>query len=129
MMRRGVETLPLLERWALVVPSGRHLLATPDSPAVVLAGVVRGDLRFPNGAAIVTSRVLELDLSRARARTSGSRYRLGAPSRFFLRWVRAHGLLLADYARSVSTAEPREQPLDRARPELVSPSTADVIAG
>jgi len=129
MIGRGVETVPLLERWALVVPSGRHLLATPDSPAVVLAGVVRGDPRFPNGAAIVTSRVLELDLARALARTRGSRYRLGAPSRFCLRWVRAHGLRLADYARSASAAESPDPPMDRAGAELVTLSTPDRIAG
>ena len=76
-MSSPVESLPVVERWALLIPSERRLLATPDSPIVVLTGSVQGDPRFPNGAAIVTSRVLELDPTTALARTRNARYRLG----------------------------------------------------
>src|SRR4029453_15302811 len=68
------EALPRLEGGAPPLPSGRPLLAPPDSPAVVLTGTVSGHPRFPNGAAVVTSCVLELDLASARARTRSGRY-------------------------------------------------------
>jgi hypothetical protein len=98
------KSIPTLERWALLVPTGRRLLATPDHPAVVLTGVVSGDPRFPNGAAIVTSCVLALDPVRAVAHTRTTCYRLGKPSRVFLRWVREHGHAVADFARGVGRA-------------------------
>jgi len=100
-------SIPRLERWALLVPSGGCFLATPGHPTVVLTGVVSGDPRFPDGAAIVTSCVLALDPVRAVAHTRTSRYRLGKPSRVFLRWVLEHGHALADFARGVrSTCAP-----------------------
>jgi hypothetical protein len=98
------EALPRLEGWALLVPSGRRLLATPDSPAVVLTGTVSGHPRFPNGAAVVTSCVLELDLASAQARTRSGRYLLGVPSRVFLRWMRQHACGLEDFARTARDA-------------------------
>ena len=104
-MSSPVESLPVVERWALLIPSERRLLATPDSPIVVLTGAVQGDPRFPNGAAIVTSRVLELDPTTALARTRNARYRLGTPSRVFLRWLREHGHALDDLARSAPGPE------------------------
>ena len=77
-------SIPRLERWALLVPSDGCFLAKPDHPVVVLTGVVSGDPRFPDGAAIVTSCVLALDPVRAVAHTRTSRYRLGKPSRVAL---------------------------------------------
>jgi hypothetical protein len=100
------EALPRLERWALLVPTGRRLLATPDSPVVVLTGTVSGHPRFPNGAAVVTSCVLELDLASGHARTRSGRYTLGLPSRVFVRWMRQHACGLADFARTVDDASP-----------------------
>jgi len=100
------EALPRLERWALLVPAGRRLLATPESPVVVLTGTVSGHPRFPNGAAVVTSCVLELDLVNGEARTRSGRYTLGVPSRVFLRWMRQHACGLDDYARTVRDAAP-----------------------
>src|SRR5262245_30834847 len=98
------EALPRLERWALLVPAGRRLLATPDSPVVVLTGTVSGHPRFPNGVAVVTSCVLEFDLASGQARTRSGRYTLGVPSRVFLRWMRQHACGLEDFARSVGNA-------------------------
>src|SRR5262245_11271967 len=97
-------SIPTLERWALLVPSGPRLLATPDHPAVVLTGVVSGDPRFPNGAAVVTSCVLSLDPVRAVAHTRTTCYRLGTPSRLFLRWMREQGHAVTDFARGVPDA-------------------------
>src|SRR4029450_13664146 len=96
--------IPTLERWARLGPSGRRLLATPDHPAVVLTGVVSGDPRFPNGAAVVTSCVLSLDPVRAVARRRTTRHRLGKPTRVFLHWKREHGHAVADFARGVPDA-------------------------
>jgi hypothetical protein len=99
-MPSRLETVPTLHRWALLLPSGRRLLATPAAPAVVLTGEIHGDPRFPNGAAIVTSRVLELDPARRLARTRTSRYRLASPSRLFLRWLRELGHDVDVFART-----------------------------
>src|SRR5262245_51671057 len=88
----SIDTPAIVDRWALLVPSGRRLLATPDAPVFVLTGAVHGDPRFPDGAAIVTSWVLEFDPARAFGRTRTTRYRLGTPSRVFLRWLRELGL-------------------------------------
>ena len=99
--------LPILHRWALLVPSNRRLLATPDAPAVVLVGVVRGDPRFPDGAAIVTSCVLELDPQRGFARTRATRYRLGTPSPLFLRRLHELGYAVEAFARLAPEANRR----------------------
>ena len=93
------DPLPSLHRWALLMPSDHRILAMPDAPAVVLAGTVHGDPRFPNGAAIVTSLVLELDPLRSFARTRTTRYRLGTPSRLFLRWLHDLGYAVDALAR------------------------------
>jgi len=98
-MPSRLDTVPTLHRWALLVPSGRRLLATPDAPVIVLTGAVHGDPRFPDGAAIVTSSVLELVPARGFARTRAGLYRLGAPSRLFLRWLRDNGTDLGAFAR------------------------------
>jgi hypothetical protein len=102
-----LDTVPILHRWALLLPSGHRLLATPGAPAIVLTGDVHGDPRFPDGAAIVTSRVLELDPARGLARTRSSRYRLGAPSRLFLRWLRELGHDVDVFARSARDVDQR----------------------
>jgi len=93
------DTRPILHRWALLVPSNHRLLATPDAPAIVLAGVVRGDPRFPDGAAVVTSCLLELDALRGFARTRTTSYRLGRPSRLFLRWLDDLGYAIDAFTR------------------------------
>ncbi len=121
-MSSRLDILPIVHRWALVVPSGRRLLATPDAPAVMLTGTVHGDPRFPDGAAILTSCVLELDPVRGLARTRTSRYRLGTPSRLFLRWLRALGHALDDFARSSPGAELGEMARERSR--LISQARA-----
>ncbi|HKA28553.1 MAG TPA: hypothetical protein VKH82_04190 [Candidatus Binatia bacterium] len=90
------------------MPGGRRVPATPDAPAVVLIGVVRGDPRFPGGAAIVTSRVLVLDPGRAVARTRSTSYRLGTPSRVFLRWLRELGHTLHDFSRHAADEDAGE---------------------
>ena len=105
-MSSRFDTLPILRRWALLVPSRRRL-ATPDTPVVVLTGEIHGDPRFPNGAAIVTSCVLELDPAEWLARTRTSRYRLGAPSRVFLRWLRSLGHGVDSFARGIPAMDPR----------------------
>src|SRR5262245_26092956 len=112
-MSLRLDAVPMLSRWALLVPSRRHALATPDAPAVVLTGTVHGDPRFPNGAAIVTSCVLELDAAGAFARTRTSRYRLGRPSRPFLRWVHELGCTLDDFSRSVGDGDRCERRLEQ----------------
>jgi hypothetical protein len=96
------DAVPILHRWALLLPSGHRLPATPGAPAMVLTGEIHGDPRFPDGAAIVTSRVLGLDPARRLARTRFSRYRLGTPSRLFLRWLRERGHDLDAFARTPS---------------------------
>ena len=101
-MSSRLDSWPVVERWALLIPSEHRLLATADSPIVILTGSVQGDSRFPDGAAIVTSRVLELDPTRALARTRTGRYRLGTPSRLFLRWLAEHGHALDDLARNAA---------------------------
>jgi len=53
---------------------------------------------------VITSRVLELDLRRGRARTRRTEYRLGSPSRLFTRWARERGHALADYPRAPAPA-------------------------
>jgi hypothetical protein len=99
------DPVPILDRWALLLPSGQRLLATPGAPTIVLTGEVHGDPRFPDGAAIVTSRVLELDPARRLARTRFSRYRLGTPSRLFRRWLRDNGGDLAAFTRTAPGAD------------------------
>jgi hypothetical protein len=105
-MARRTDGIPLLDRWALLVPSGARLLATPRAPVLVLTGVIHGDARFPDGAAIVTSRVLELDHAAGHARTRTTRYRLGRPSRLFRRWLRDRGHVITEFARRELAAGP-----------------------
>src|SRR5262245_21846061 len=105
-----------LDRWALLVPSGRRHLATPDCPAVVLTGIVSGDAHFPNGAAVVTSCVLELDVAGAWARTRGGVNTLGAPSRLFVRWMRQHDCTLEAFARTAADAASRVSGIDACEP-------------
>src|SRR5262245_14831625 len=111
---------PILHRWALLVPSNHRLLATPDAPAIVLAGVVRGDPRFPDGAAVVTSCLLELDPLRGFARTRTTSYRLGRPSRLFLRWLDDLGYAIDAFIR---LAPGPARPGRVAAPRETAPST------
>src|SRR5262245_33543814 len=99
-MPSRLDAVPILRRWALLLPSGHRLLATPGARTIVLTGEIHGDPRFPDGAAIVTSSVLEIDPARRIARTRSSHYRLGAPSRLFLRWLRELGHDVDVFARS-----------------------------
>ena len=98
-MSHRVDSSPILEDWAPLVPAGRRLLALPDSEDVVLTGTVFGDRRFPEGTCVVTSCVVELDPVGGTARTRSTHYRLGSPSDVFHRWMDAHGHRLEDFAR------------------------------
>src|SRR5215813_6327399 len=122
-MSSRFDTLPILRRWALLVPSRRRL-ATPDAPVVVLTGEIHGDPRFPNGAAIVTSCVLELDPAEWLARTRTSRYRLAAPSPLFVRWLRSLGRAVDDFARSTHGVDLRALGAARSEAPLAVPTTA-----
>jgi hypothetical protein len=98
-MSHRVDSSPILEDWAPLVPAGRRLLAMPDSEVVVLTGTLFGDPRFPDGTCVVTSCVVELDPVAGLARTGSTRYRLGSPSGVFRRWMEEHGHRLVDFAR------------------------------
>jgi len=98
-MSHRVDSTPILEDWAPLVPTGRRLLALPDSEVVVLTGTLFGDGRFPDGTCVVTSCVIELDPVGGTARTRSTRYRLGSPSDVFGRWMDEHGHRLEDFAR------------------------------
>ncbi|HKA28519.1 MAG TPA: hypothetical protein VKH82_04020 [Candidatus Binatia bacterium] len=106
-MPQRVDSSPILEDWALLVPAGRRMLAMPDSEVVVLTGTLFGDRRFPDGTCVVTSCVVELDPAGGIARTGSTRYRLGSPSCVFRRWMEEHGHLLADFVRRVPAIETR----------------------
>jgi hypothetical protein len=104
-MPQRVDSSPILEDWAPLVPAGRRMLAMPDSEDVVLTGTLFGDRRFPDGTCVVTSCVVELDPVGGIARTGSTRYRLGGPSCVFRRWMEEHGHLLADFVRRVPAIE------------------------
>ena len=98
-MSHRVDSSPILEDWAPLVPAGRRLLALPDSEVVVLTGTIFGDRRFPDGTCVVTSCVVEFDPAGGTARTRSTRYRLGSPSDVFHRWLDEHGHRVEDFAR------------------------------
>jgi hypothetical protein len=98
-MADRVDSSPILEDWAPLVPADRRLLALPDSEVVVLIGTLFGDYRFSDGTCVVTSCVTELDPVGGTARTRSTHYRLGRPSDVFCRWMDEHGHRLEDFAR------------------------------
>jgi hypothetical protein len=114
-MPQRVDSSPILEDWAPLVPAGRRMLAMPDSEVVVLTGTLFGDPRFPDGTCVVTSCVVELDPDGGIARTGSTRYRLGSPSCVFRRWMEEHGHLLADFARRVPAIDREDLATVRAR--------------
>lgn len=119
-MPHRVDSTPILEGWALLVPAGRRLLAMPDSEVVVLTGALFGDRRFPDGTCVVTSWVVELDPVGGMALTRGTRYLLGRPSQLFARWASEHGHRLADFVRHAPAIASDDLDLPRTRRALVS---------
>lgn len=109
----GRVMMPTLERWSLVALAGTPAFATPDTPHVALAGWIRGDVRFPDGHEVQTSRVVALDPLGHTALTRRTEYRLGLPHPTFVLWARQQGYGLAAFARP----EPLPwSPADDARP-------------
>jgi hypothetical protein len=114
-MSHRVDSSPILEDWAPLVPAGRRLLALPDSEVIVLTGTLFGDRRFPDGTCVVTSCVVELDPVGGMARTGSTRYRLGSPSGVFQRWMDEHGHGLVDFERRAPAIDRDDLATARAR--------------
>lgn len=86
---------PRLESWTLVRAGSVAGLA--------LAGQIYGDQRFAPGHAVVTTRLVDIDLQEGQAFTRHTKYRLGQPSPTLLAWLEDTGQTLDELVSRMTT--------------------------
>lgn len=105
MSHQSTDRGPTLYRWRLVVPGHPARFIAPGAGTVAVLGAVRGDPRYQDGATIVTSGVVELDVSAGIVHTRHSTYRLSYPDDEFVAWTDRFGFDLEAYAVGVATSQ------------------------
>lgn len=87
--------MPKLENWSIVKEDSNPFLA-PEIRGFILKGNIYNDNRFQNGSLIVTSTIQEINIKNRVARTRNTLYRLGEPSKNYLKWLKDNGKSLMD---------------------------------
>lgn len=95
--------MPLLNNWAIVDDGNPY--TAPEAKEKYLSGNIYRDKRFPEGAGIRTSAIVELDIKNKRAQTRNTLYRLGNPDEAWLEWLKEHGLSLETYQQEQAYLE------------------------
>jgi len=88
--------MPTLENWEIVRISLAY--TPPEVCPARLNGNIYGDPRFKDGEGVTTSKLKKLNIPARTAETnSGTKYKLGEPSKPFLAWLKSEGISLDDY--------------------------------
>lgn len=82
-----------LENWSLCF-RGYDFYIAPERQNISLQGNVYGHPKFEDGKFVVTSRVMDLDISNGKAETySGSKYALGQASQEWIEWLKENNFV------------------------------------
>ena len=96
-----------IEQWGFSLKAKPY--EAPELAKTVLVGYVYGNLKFPDGTFVTTSRVREIDLQNMKIKTSNSEYELGEMAPSFKDYMERNGFTLELYASRIGTNIKRNQ--------------------